>query len=458
MEPASLPVAKGRGLDRGPRGPRERPRPTSIPVLEREVRRLRHRSRPSSSAARRPETEFHRLPPQAGRLRPSASPNVQMIPGSSLPMGGITPEQMEAFADGIEKYAPAQQGPHHHAPEHPDPPHCARRRGQVHPRAVPTPGCRAARACGNTVRNVTGDPVGRPWRPTSSSDLNPVRGAPTVRYFVRHPTTQLMAAQGSRRRSTPPTRIARADRHPRHRVHRARARRRARPSRSRSAAATSIMPRIAPDALRLRRPRRRRVPGKWPRPSFASSTARNGCAGEPRPRPAPGSRSLVDQDRRRRGFRRLVDEERQGATGSTSARGFDVRRPAPRRSTEEGPRPPEVPSSVRLAKTATAALRSLPCVERHRPGAQEGFSGGAGPRAPAADLRPRASSAPWPDIARKVLGRSGCATTVPPEPAAALGYADETVLRGPGRPCASLGPRRRGAPTRSADVVSCPGD
>src|ERR687894_756466 len=36
-------------------------------------------------------------------------PGVQMI-RTKLPMGGITPEQMEAFADAIEKYAPLKKG------------------------------------------------------------------------------------------------------------------------------------------------------------------------------------------------------------------------------------------------------------------------------------------------------------------------------------------------------------
>ena len=44
--------------------------------------------------------------------------------------------------------------------------------------------------CGNTVRNVTGDP----WAGITEGelfDITPYAGA-YVRYFVRHPTTQLM--------------------------------------------------------------------------------------------------------------------------------------------------------------------------------------------------------------------------------------------------------------------------
>src|SRR6187200_1075595 len=51
-------------------------------------------------------------------------------------------------------------------------------------------GLSSREGCGNTVRNVTGDP----WAgvaPDELFDLTPYAGA-YVRYFVRHPTTQLM--------------------------------------------------------------------------------------------------------------------------------------------------------------------------------------------------------------------------------------------------------------------------
>src|SRR5215210_5337370 len=115
-------------------------------------------------------------------------PDVQMI-RTKLPMGGITPEQMEAFADVIEDYAPLNKG------------HITTRQNiQVH--HVPLPdaakfirkisdsGLSSREGCGNTVRNVTGDPFagvteGEPF------DITPYAGA-YVRYFVRHPVTQLM--------------------------------------------------------------------------------------------------------------------------------------------------------------------------------------------------------------------------------------------------------------------------
>jgi sulfite reductase beta subunit-like hemoprotein len=115
-------------------------------------------------------------------------PDVQMI-RVKLPMGGINPEQMDAFADVIEKYAPLNKG------------HITTRQNiQIHHvrlpdaakliREISEVGLSSREGCGNTVRNVTGDPFagvteGEPF------DITPYAGA-YVRYFVRHPTTQLM--------------------------------------------------------------------------------------------------------------------------------------------------------------------------------------------------------------------------------------------------------------------------
>src|SRR5215218_6198599 len=114
--------------------------------------------------------------------------DVQMI-RVKLPFGGITPEQMEAFADVVEKYAPLNKG------------HVTTRQNiQLH--HVPLPdaakairelsdsGLSSREGCGNTMRNVTGDP----WAGVCEGELfdpTPYAGA-YVRYFVRHPTTQLM--------------------------------------------------------------------------------------------------------------------------------------------------------------------------------------------------------------------------------------------------------------------------
>jgi len=115
-------------------------------------------------------------------------PDVQMI-RVKLPWGGITPEQMEAFATVVERYVPLRKG-HittrqniqlHHVPL-PDAAKLIREISDV--------GLSSREGCGNTVRNVTADP----WAGVCDDEIfdpTPYAGA-YVRYFVRHPTTQLM--------------------------------------------------------------------------------------------------------------------------------------------------------------------------------------------------------------------------------------------------------------------------
>jgi len=101
----------------------------------------------------------------------------------------VSPVQMDAFASAIEQFAPLNKG------------HITTRQNiQVHHMPLPDAaefiriisdsGLSSREGCGNTVRNVTGDP----WAgvaPDELFDLTPYAGA-YVRYFVRHPTTQLM--------------------------------------------------------------------------------------------------------------------------------------------------------------------------------------------------------------------------------------------------------------------------
>jgi len=115
-------------------------------------------------------------------------PDVQMI-RVKLPYGGVNPEQMEAFADVIERYAPLRRG------------HITTRQNiQIHHiplddaakaiRELGDAGLSSREGCGNTVRNVTGDPYAGICE-DEIFDPTPYAGA-YVRYFVRHPTTQLM--------------------------------------------------------------------------------------------------------------------------------------------------------------------------------------------------------------------------------------------------------------------------
>src|SRR5262245_2633028 len=115
-------------------------------------------------------------------------PDVQMI-RVKVPFGGITPDQMDAFADVIEEFAPLGKG------------HITTRQNiQIHHvpladaaeliRRISDAGLSSREGCGNTMRNVTGDP----WAGVSEGepfDITPYAAA-YVRYFVRHPTTQLM--------------------------------------------------------------------------------------------------------------------------------------------------------------------------------------------------------------------------------------------------------------------------
>jgi sulfite reductase beta subunit-like hemoprotein len=115
-------------------------------------------------------------------------PDVQMI-RVKLPMGGVTPDQLDAFASVIEKYVPLRKG------------HVTTRQNiQMH--HIPLPdvtevmrelsdtGLSSREGCGNTMRNVTGDPRAGTLE-GELFDITPYAGA-YVRYFVRHPTTQAM--------------------------------------------------------------------------------------------------------------------------------------------------------------------------------------------------------------------------------------------------------------------------
>jgi sulfite reductase (ferredoxin) len=157
-----------------------------IPILEREFDDFDTESQ-RFLRGELEETEFIKFRLKQG-VYGQRQPDVQMI-RVKLPFGGITPEQMDAFADVVEKYVPLRKG------------HITTRQNiQMH--HVPLPdaaklirelsdaGLSSREGCGNTVRNVTGDP----WAGVCDDepfDMTPYAGA-YVRYFVRHPTTQMM--------------------------------------------------------------------------------------------------------------------------------------------------------------------------------------------------------------------------------------------------------------------------
>ncbi|HEX6584168.1 MAG TPA: nitrite/sulfite reductase, partial [Thermoleophilaceae bacterium] len=157
-----------------------------IPILEREFDDFDNEAA-KYLAGDTPEDQFIGFRLKQG-VYGQRQADVQMI-RVKLPFGGITPEQMEAFADVVEKYAPLNKG------------HITTRQNiQLHHiplddaakaiRELSDTGLSSREGCGNTVRNVTGDP----WAGVCEGELfdpTPYVGA-YVRYFVRHPTTQLM--------------------------------------------------------------------------------------------------------------------------------------------------------------------------------------------------------------------------------------------------------------------------
>ncbi|MGB1377030.1 MAG: nitrite/sulfite reductase [Miltoncostaeaceae bacterium] len=128
-----------------------------------------------------------------GVLRPQGvygqrQPDVQMV-RLKIPFGGINAEQMDALADAVERWAPLRKA------------HITTRQCiQIHHlpladltallREVGTVGLTSREGCGNTVRNVTGDPragllADEPFDPTPYA-------AAYARYFVRNDVCQLM--------------------------------------------------------------------------------------------------------------------------------------------------------------------------------------------------------------------------------------------------------------------------
>ena len=134
-----------------------------------------------------PENEFIGFRLKQG-VYGQRQPDVQMC-RVKLPMGGITPEQMDMFAQVTEKYAPLNKA------------HITTRQNiQIHHiplrdmakliREISSVDLSSREGCGNTVRNVTADPWAGLFA-DETYDPTAYAGA-YVRYFVRHPTTQLM--------------------------------------------------------------------------------------------------------------------------------------------------------------------------------------------------------------------------------------------------------------------------
>lgn len=183
MEPVSIPAQRGTLDD--PEVLQNVPGHV-IPILQREYDDFKTEAT-SFLAGDMPEDEFIKFRLKQG-VYGQRQPDVQMI-RVKLPFGGITPDQMDKFADVVERYVPLRKGhvttrqniQMHHIPL-PEVEKAIRELGEA--------GLSSREGCGNTVRNVTGDP----WAGVAKDelfDMTPYAGA-YVRYFVRHPTTQAM--------------------------------------------------------------------------------------------------------------------------------------------------------------------------------------------------------------------------------------------------------------------------
>ena len=296
-----------------------------------------------------------------------------MIRDQAAASAASRPTRWTRSPTSIEQYAPLNKG-HittrqniqiHHIPLR------DADRGAPHPRAsravLEPRGLRQHRA--QRDRRPVGRRLrGRALRPHA------VRGA-FVRYFVRHPTTPADAAQGqdapSRRRTT--TARSRG-------IHDLgfipRVRDGVKGVEMRVGGGTSIMPRVAPDALRLRRGRQRRLPeGLRGRPADLRPPGL--AARQPRPRPPQGPR-------RQGRHRRVPQDGRRGArraTGSPSATSTPT--PLLFVARRGGARPGGARVPTRVAERRQPRVRALRRVERRRP-APGGLQRRRGARSPAA--------------------------------------------------------------------------
>jgi sulfite reductase (ferredoxin) len=432
MEPASLPVTKGRGSIEDPEVLENVPGHV-IPILEREFDDFDTESA-KFLRGETEETEFIGFRLKQG-VYGQRQPDVQMI-RVKLPMGGITPEQLEAFADVIETYVPLKKG------------HITTRQNiQMHHvplddaakliRELSDAGLSSREGCGNTVRNVTGDP----WAgvaPDELFDLTPYAGA-YVRYFVRHPTTQLMPRKVKTAFDASPEDRALTGIHDIAFI--ARERDGQRGVEVRVGGGTSIMPRVAPtlyDFVGLDDGEYLEVAEAvfrifdrqdWLRVNRARARIK-----------VMVDKIGIDE------MRRLVDEERQGDW--VNEREFDVE--GLRLDVDEADRAPEVPSSYASPNGDGSEFERFRAsnVTAQR---QEGFSA-VQVHVPRGDLSPEQLRA-LADLARRYSG--GWVRTTVHQNLLLRWVRDETVYE-VWEALRALGLGDPGA-DQVGDVVSCPG-
>ncbi len=183
MEPVSVPAARGTLED--PEVLQNVPGHV-IPILQREYDDFKTEATKFLDGATE-EDEFIKFRLKQG-VYGQRQPDVQMI-RVKLPFGGVTPEQMDSFASVVEKYVPLRKG-HITTRQNIQMHHIPLPEVEALMREIGETGLSSREGCGNTMRNVTGDP----WAGVAADelfDLTPYAGA-YVRYFVRHSTTQAM--------------------------------------------------------------------------------------------------------------------------------------------------------------------------------------------------------------------------------------------------------------------------
>jgi sulfite reductase beta subunit-like hemoprotein len=157
-----------------------------IPIIEREFDDFDNEAE-TFLAGNTPEDEFIKFRLRQG-VYGQRQPGVQMV-RVKLPFGGVTPDQMDAFAEVVEKYAPLNKG-HITTRQNIQIHHVPLRTMKSLIRELSAAKLSSREGCGNTVRNVTADP----WAGVAEGEIfdpTPYVAA-YVRYFVRHPTTQMM--------------------------------------------------------------------------------------------------------------------------------------------------------------------------------------------------------------------------------------------------------------------------
>src|SRR4051812_48146493 len=134
-----------------------------IPIIEREFDDF-DREAEQFLGGNTAEDEFIKFRLKQG-VYGQRQPDVQMI-RVKLPFGGVTPAQMESFADAIERFAPLNKG-HITTRQNIQIHHIPLRDAAEFIRMVGDEHLSSREGCGNTMRNVTGDP----WAGVSEGEL-----------------------------------------------------------------------------------------------------------------------------------------------------------------------------------------------------------------------------------------------------------------------------------------------